>query len=398
MLAGVHGVTGRVRRHGLRASSSSAPRATPGASIAERLVAQGARPVLAGRSASAARRSSPSALGGLESVRADVDAPQLASSTLVGAGRRAGLAPSGRSPSGASRPCAPRSPPARTYLDSTGEPRVHPPRVRGVRRRRRERAGARAADRDGLRLRARARWRARWRSSEAGRRAVRVDVGYYALGWAPTSLARGTRESLVGVTLDDGHAFRDGARAHRARRPSACGRSAVKGKPRERDLGRRRRALRAARRPIPRLREVNVYLGWFGPLARADAGRLARRARRRCSVPGVRGALQVAGERLVVAGGRRPRRARRPATLSWIAAEAYDAAGEPLAEVHLAGADAYDFTAALPRLGRPARRRRGVGRARRRGRAGRGVRPRRARAGLRGGGALRALSADAAAA
>ena len=30
---------------------------------------------------------------------------------------------------------------------------------------------------------------------------------------------------------------------------------------------------------------------------------------------------------------------------SYIAAIAYDAGGEPLAEVHLAGADAYDFTA-----------------------------------------------------
>ena len=36
-----------------------------------------------------------------------------------------------------------------------------------------------------------------------------------------------------------------------------------------------------------------------------------------------------------------------PGGLSWIAAAAYDAAGEQLAEVHLSGADGYDFTAGM---------------------------------------------------
>ena len=40
-----------------------------------------------------------------------------------------------------------------------------------------------------------------------------------------------------------------------------------------------------------------------------------------------------------------PRPARRRGTTSYIVGAAYDAGGEQLAEVHLSGADAYDFTA-----------------------------------------------------
>ena len=89
-----------------------------------------------------------------------------------------------------------------------------------------------AADRDGLRLRAgRAGRRAGARGGRRG--AVRVDVGYYALGGGPTSLSAGTRESLVGVTLGDGHAYRDGRVRDACARPSACARSRVAGRPRE---------------------------------------------------------------------------------------------------------------------------------------------------------------------
>src|SRR3954453_2046782 len=45
---------------------------------------------------------------------------------------------------------------------------------------------------------------------EAGEDAVRVDVGYYSLGEGVTSLSAGTRESLVGITLGDAFAYRDG--------------------------------------------------------------------------------------------------------------------------------------------------------------------------------------------
>jgi hypothetical protein len=93
----------------------------------------------------------------------------------------------------------------------------------------------------------------------------------------------------------------------------------------------------------PRLRDVNVYLGWFGGLARPmQAGSLVGSVATR--VPGVREALEFAGTRLAaLAEGPAP--GTTGEGMSWIAAQAYDAEGAPLAEVHLAGANWYAFTA-----------------------------------------------------
>jgi hypothetical protein len=176
---------------------------------------------------------------------------------------------------------------------------------------------------------------------EASGAAVRVDVGYYALGGGPSSLSSGTRESLVGVTLDDGHAYREGR--VRTVRPAERVRSfAVAGKPREAISvgGAEHFGLPAS---YPGLREVNVYLGWFGPLARplqagSYMGQLVRK------VPLTTSAMKFAGERALglVTG---PEAGITPGGRSWIAAEAYDAAGRRLSEVHLAGVDGYAFTA-----------------------------------------------------
>ena len=95
---------------------------------------------------------------------------------------------------------------------------------------------------------------------------------------------------------------------------------------------------------FPRLREVNVYLGWVGALARPlQAGTLVGSVA--TQVPGVRGVLEFAGGRLADLGGDGPEPGTTPGGMSWIAAEAFDAAGEPVAEVHLSGADGYAFTA-----------------------------------------------------
>ena len=175
---------------------------------------------------------------------------------------------------------------------------------------------------------------------EAGPDAVRVDVGYYALGGGPASLSSGTRESVVGVTLGDGHAYRDGRVV--TVRPAERVRSfQVAGKSRDAISvgGSEHFALPAVH---PRLREVNVYLGWFGPLARPlQAGSFAGSWVRR--VPGVRPAMRIAGERaLGLVGGGEP-----GGTRSWIAAEALDASGRPLAVVNLTGVDGYEFTASF---------------------------------------------------
>ena len=93
----------------------------------------------------------------------------------------------------------------------------------------------------------------------------------------------------------------------------------------------------------PGLREVNVYLGWFGPLARPiQAGSFAGSWVRR--VPGVRPAMRIAGER---AAGVARARGEPGGTRSWIAAEAFDASGRAVAAVNLAGVDGYEFTASF---------------------------------------------------
>ena len=227
----------RLRRHGLHGAARRRATGRPG------------RAAGAGGTRSEARLSELAArLGGLEIAHADAMRAELGLRPRR-PGRRAGRRPSGRSRNGASPPCARRSPPAATYLDSTGEPafirRVFEefdapaaPLRRG------------AADRDGLRLRA---GRAgRGARARGGRRpeAVRVDVGYYALG-GTASLAVGGHARVAGR--------RDARRRPRLpRRPRATVRPAervrsfmVAGKRARGDLGRRRRALRAPGRPIP---------------------------------------------------------------------------------------------------------------------------------------------------
>ena len=268
--------------------------------VAERLAAQGARPVLAGRDE---RRLGELAerLGGLETVKADamrrnsvfaaVEPGDVLVSTVGpfakwgDAAVRAAIAAAGA-----------------VYLDSTGEP-VFIRRVFEELGGPAERAGVDADDR-------------RWASTscpgalagalalrEAGReRGARRRRLLLARRRAPTAPAPGTRESLVGATLNDNHAFRDGRGAHRA-----------PGRARARRSPSRARSAAAISvggaehftlPPVhPALLEVNVYLGWFGAAGQAAAGRHAGRAPSRSSCPGVRSVLQAAGERLVSLAG-----------------------------------------------------------------------------------------------
>src|SRR3954454_16993998 len=173
--------------------------------VSAHLVAHGERPVLAGRSPERLHELA-DRLGGLDPVRADAMRQNSVFSAVqdgdvlvatVGPFMKWG-APAVRAAIAAGA----------TYLDSTGEPafirRVFqefgPPSQRG---------GAALVTAMGfdfvpgalagaLALR------------DAGERAVRVDVGYYSLGLGAASASAGTRESIVGVTLSDSHAYRAG--------------------------------------------------------------------------------------------------------------------------------------------------------------------------------------------
>jgi short subunit dehydrogenase-like uncharacterized protein len=173
---------------------------------------------------------------------------------------------------------------------------------------------------------------------EAGPAATRVDVGYYAFG---AGISAGTRRSAVGIMFEDGYAFRAGA-LRTARIAERVRSFRAKGK--DRDAISVGGAEHFTLPPVhPGLTEVNVYLGWFPSLSRPlQAGSLAGSVAMR--LPGVRGALKVAGDRLVELGGAPGQ----PGSgISWVVAEAYDAGGDRLAEVHLSGAEPYLLTAGI---------------------------------------------------
>jgi short subunit dehydrogenase-like uncharacterized protein len=176
---------------------------------------------------------------------------------------------------------------------------------------------------------------------QAGPEAVRVDVGYYSLGGGMDSASAGTKQSLVGVTLDPSFAWRDGELV--TARPAERVRSFLV-------AGRERPGISTGSAEhfslpdvYPQLREVNTYIGWFGPLSRAlQAGSLATSVITR--VPGARPVMQATAERLAAMAPSRTHDSE-TTTSSCVVGVAYDTAGDQLAEVRLTGADGYDFTA-----------------------------------------------------
>jgi short subunit dehydrogenase-like uncharacterized protein len=299
--------------------------------VAEALVERGVRPVLAARGRDKLESLAAELGGGLETAQADVSNPPSVSGlvergdvlvTTVGPFVRWGA------PAAAAATTA-----GAHYIDSTGEPRF----IREVF----ERYGP-AADRNGsgmltafgydwvpgnlaggLALR------------EAGEDAVQVDIGYFVTG--PATPSGGTRATMAATAGDPGFGFRDG-RVRSERAAKRVGGFQVGSKRREGvSVGSSEHF--TLPRIAPQLREVNVYLGWFGPFSRGvQAVSLG------ASLPGVSRLLKLAGERLVKGSSGGPDAEARKRSGSHIVAVAYDSAGRRLAEVHLAGVDGYTFT------------------------------------------------------
>ncbi len=322
-----------------------------GSLIAERLVAAGERPVLAGRDPGRLRELADRLGGRCEVAKADVFR-QNSVFSLVG---RGDVLVSTVGPFAKHGTVAVRAAIAAgaTYLDSAGEPSF----IRRVFEhfdgpaRKQESALLTAMGYDwvpGCLAGALA-------VEDAGEAAVRVDVGYYTLGGGNDFASPGTKASLVGATLDPGFAWRDGRLV--TERGGVRVRSfAVAGRDRPAmSVGAAEHfTLPAA---YPRLREVNAYLGWFGSLTRAlQAASVATSVAQR--VPGTRGVLLYAGERLAALAPTRTAAAERSGR-SVVVGAAYDADGRQLAETTVEGVDGYEFTAAF--LAWAARRAAGAG-------------------------------------
>jgi short subunit dehydrogenase-like uncharacterized protein len=177
---------------------------------------------------------------------------------------------------------------------------------------------------------------------EAGEDAVQVDTGYFFTGVADGGgMSGGTRASLVGAVTAPSFAWRDGR--IRTERGAKRYRTFQIG-------GRDRPAVSMGAsdhfglpRVAPQLREVNAYLGWFGPASRPMQV-LSAGTSLAMKVPGAAGLWEKAGSRLAPGSTGGPDAEARSKGGSHVVGIAYDASGRQLAEVHLTG---YDFTARI---------------------------------------------------
>jgi hypothetical protein len=167
-----------------------------------------------------------------------------------------------------------------------------------------------------------------------------VDTGYFITG-DTGSMSGGTRASLAGVMSAPAFAYRDGRvqseRGARRVRSFQVGAKELSGG----SVGSSEHF--ALPRVAPGLREVNAYLGWFGPATRAMQALSAGTAVG-MKVPGAARLWDAAAARLVKGSTGGPDAAARAKSGSHVVAIAYDESGAELAEVHVAGVDGYTFT------------------------------------------------------
>ena len=292
---------------------------------------RGLRPVLAARSARKLEELAGELGGNLDTAVADVSDPGSVRDLVErGDVLVTTVGPFGRwgAPAAAAATTA-----GAHYLDSTGEPAF----IREVF----ERYGPAAARHDAAMLTA---FGYDWVPGNlagglalrsAGDDAVRVDIGYFITGKG--SASGGTLASSVGSLTEPAFVFRDGRvrseRGAKRVRPFPVGskqREAV-------SVGSSEHF--ALPKIAPQLREVNAYLGWFGPLARPMQALSVG-----LSFPGTRTVVRAVGERLVKGSSGGPDAETRAKFGSHIVAIAYDASGRELCEVHVSGVDAYTFT------------------------------------------------------
>ncbi len=309
---------------------------------ARALVARGAAPVLAGRSEGRLEALA-GELGGLEIAVADVARPETVRALVqrgdvlvstVGPFARWGEpAVNAAIDAGAH------------YLDSTGEPSF----IRAVF----EQFGPRAEKAGCALLTA---FGADWVPGNlagalalrnAGQAAVRVAIGYYATGagLGAGAASGGTRASAAAVGFEPGFAWRDGriVTERAAKRVTSFETRPGRQAPAFSVAGSEHFALP---RLAPGLREVDLYLGWLGPMTRPMQGAsLAMSAV--TAIPGVRSGLNGLVSRFVKGSTGGPDAESRAKSGTLLLAEAFDASGVGLADVRLEGINVYSFTGSM---------------------------------------------------
>lgn len=304
--------------------------------VARAMAKRGMRPVLAARRRDAAE-SLASELGGLEATTADVSDPasvralvergDVLVSTVGPFARWGDAALDAAIAAGAH------------YVDSTGEP----PFVRKVF----EDGGPRAEAAGSLLLTAMGYdWlpgnlTGALAVSEVGDRATAVRIGYFTKGGGLGGMSGGTRASAVGALIEPSFHYRDGRIVtERGARKVHEFRFGERAKP---GISVGTSEAFSLPRVFPNLRDVEVYLGWFGGASRPmQAFSLFGSGVAR--VPGVTTLMNAAAERFVKTSTGGPDEAARAATGSRFIAEALSPSGEVLATVRTEGVNGYTFT------------------------------------------------------
>jgi short subunit dehydrogenase-like uncharacterized protein len=302
--------------------------------VADALVKHDAKPLLAARNEAAVAKMA-GELGGLEHAVADVEKPgtlrelvdgETVLVSTVGPFLRWGsTAVEAAIDAGAS------------YLDSTGEP----PFIREVFERR---EGAATATGAGLVTAfgydfVPGNLAGALALERAGAKAAAVRVGYFITGGGSVkdAMSGGTAASVAGVMMAPSFAFRDG-RLITERSAKRVRTFDVRGK------GLTGISIGCSEhlslpRLYPSLREVDVYLGWFGPASRVMQG-----VSMLGEVPGVRGGSDKLVGRFVKGSTGGPGPESRAKSGSLAIAEALDASGNLLERVELRGPNGYTFT------------------------------------------------------
>jgi short subunit dehydrogenase-like uncharacterized protein len=174
---------------------------------------------------------------------------------------------------------------------------------------------------------------------EAGEAATRVEVGYFIVG--RSGFSGGTRASAAGAIVAPAYTYGDGQviTERTGRRVKSF---EVNGKRRDAvSTGTTEHFGLPAVHPA--LRDVDVYLGWFGPASRPMQA-LSLGTSLLTRVPGARSGIEGLMARYVKGSTGGPGAEERAQSRSHIVATAKDPAGRELATVHVDGVDGYTFT------------------------------------------------------
>ena len=180
---------------------------------------------------------------------------------------------------------------------------------------------------------------------DAGPTASRVDIGYFVTGpMARGGLSGGTLASLAGVVLEPGFARRGGAvsteRAGLRRRRFDVAGSRQSGL----SLGGSEHF--GLPQSYPRLRDVDVYLGWFGSMS-TPLSLLSRVGGGVLTLPPVKRLGTGLTRRLFRGSSGGPDQETRAGYRTVVVAETFDAGGRSLARAVVEGQNPYDFSGAM---------------------------------------------------